>query len=71
MENDVAKLWKEKDIVKKNFAKNEGKRNFTIQSFPNNTFQIDLKKVEEVFISPQGEKPDFIISPIPHTSKYH
>jgi len=56
------------DIVNPIF---EGKRNFTIQSFPNNTFQIDLKKGEEVFISPQGEKPDFIISPIPHTSKNH
>ena len=56
------------DIVNPIF---EGKRNFTIQSLPNNTFQIDLKKGEEVFISPQGEKPDFIISSIPHTSKNH
>lgn len=25
MENEVAKKWKEKDIIKKNFAMNEGK----------------------------------------------
>ena len=34
MENDVAKLWKEKDIVKKNFAMNEGKRYFTFYDGP-------------------------------------
>ena len=34
IENDVAKLWKEKDIVKKNFAMNEGKRYFTFYDGP-------------------------------------
>ena len=29
MEHEVAKKWKEKDIIKKNFAMNEGKRYFT------------------------------------------
>ena len=33
MEQDVAKVWKEKDIIKKNFAMNEGKRYFTIFYF--------------------------------------
>ena len=48
-----------------------GKRNFTVQSLENSTYQIDLKKGEEVFISPQGEEPEFVISPIPHTSHNH
>ncbi len=30
MERDVAKLWKEKDIIHKNFNMNEGKRYFYI-----------------------------------------
>ena len=47
----------------------EGKRNFTVQSLKNNTYKIDLKKGEEVFISPKGEDPEFIISPIHHTSQ--
>ena len=34
MENDVAKVWKEKDIIKKNFAMNEGKRYFTFYDGP-------------------------------------
>ena len=34
MERDVAKLWKEKDIEKKNFAMNEGKRYFTFYDGP-------------------------------------
>ena len=29
MEHEVAKKWKEKNIIKKNFAMNEGKRYFT------------------------------------------
>ena len=29
MERDVAKLWKEKDIIHKNFNMNEGKRYVT------------------------------------------
>lgn len=49
----------------------KGERNFTVQSLENNTYQIDLKKGEEVFISPKGEEPEFIISPIPHTSNNH
>ena len=54
------------DIVNPIF---KGERDFTIQPLENNTYQIDLKKGEEVFISPKGEEPEFIISPIPHTSK--
>ena len=34
MENQVAKTWKEKDIIKKNFAMNEGKRYFTFYDGP-------------------------------------
>ena len=29
MEHEVASLWKEKDIIKKNFDMNNGKRYFT------------------------------------------
>lgn len=34
MEHEVAKKWKEKDIIKKNFAMNEGKRYFTFYDGP-------------------------------------
>ena len=34
MEQNVAKLWKEKDIVKKNFNKNEGKKYFMFYDGP-------------------------------------
>ncbi len=34
MEKEVAKTWKEKDIIKKNFAMNEGKRYFTFYDGP-------------------------------------
>ena len=34
MENNVAKVWKEKNIIKKNFAMNEGKRYFTFYDGP-------------------------------------
>ncbi len=34
MEKEVAKIWKEKDIIKKNFAMNEGKRYFTFYDGP-------------------------------------
>ena len=34
MEREVAKIWKEKDIIKKNFAMNEGKRYFTFYDGP-------------------------------------
>ncbi len=34
MEKEVAKLWKDKDIVKKNFNKNEGKRYFMFYDGP-------------------------------------
>ncbi|MEY8688186.1 hypothetical protein AB9N12_19380 [Bacteroides sp. AN502(2024)] len=54
------------DIVNPVF---KGGRNFTVQSLENNTYRIDLKKGEEVFISPKGEEPEFIISPITHTSQ--
>lgn len=47
----------------------KGKRDFAVQSLKENTYQIDLKKGEEVFISPKGEDPEFIISPISHTSQ--
>lgn len=47
----------------------KGKRDFTVQSLKENTYQIDLKKGEEVFISPKGEEPEFIISPFQHASQ--
>ena len=34
MEHEVAKKWKEKDIIKKNFTMNEGKRYFTFYDGP-------------------------------------
>ena len=34
MEHDVQNMWKEKDIIKKNFAINEGKRYFTFYDGP-------------------------------------
>ena len=34
MEREVAKTWKKKDIIKKNFAMNEGKRYFTFYDGP-------------------------------------
>ena len=34
MENDVAKIWKDKDIIKKSFAENEGKEYFTFYDGP-------------------------------------
>ena len=34
MEQDVAKVWKEKDIIKKSFAENEGKEYFTFYDGP-------------------------------------
>ena len=34
MENEVSKMWKEKDIIKKSFAENEGKRYFTFYDGP-------------------------------------
>ena len=34
IEREVAKQWKEKDIIKKNFAMNEGKRYFTFYDGP-------------------------------------
>ena len=34
MEREVAEMWKEKDIIKKNFAMNEGKRYFTFYDGP-------------------------------------
>ncbi len=34
MEREVAKVWKEKNIIKKNFAMNEGKRYFTFYDGP-------------------------------------
>lgn len=34
MEKEIAKTWKEKDIIKKNFAMNEGKRYFTFYDGP-------------------------------------
>lgn len=56
------------DIVNPIF---KGKRTFTVQATTNDTYQIDLKKGEEVLIYPQGKIPDFIISPIPPVSKNH
>ena len=34
MENQVSKMWREKDIIKKSFAENEGKRYFTFYDGP-------------------------------------
>ena len=34
MENEVSKVWKEKDIIKKNFNMNNGKRYFTFYDGP-------------------------------------
>ncbi len=34
MEKDIAEMWKQKDIIKKNFAMNEGKRYFTFYDGP-------------------------------------
>ena len=34
MERDIAKVWKEKDIIKKNFDMNQGKRYFTFYDGP-------------------------------------
>lgn len=34
MENQVSKMWKEKNIIKKSFAENEGKRYFTFYDGP-------------------------------------
>lgn len=34
MERDVAKIWKEKDVIEKSFHKNEGKRHFTFYDGP-------------------------------------
>ncbi len=34
MEQEIAKVWKDKDIIKKNFAMNEGKRYFTFYDGP-------------------------------------
>lgn len=34
MEHEVAQVWKDKDIIKKNFAMNEGKRYFTFYDGP-------------------------------------
>ena len=34
MENQVSKMWKDKDIIKKSFAENEGKRYFTFYDGP-------------------------------------
>ena len=56
------------DIVNPIF---KGKRTFTVQATTNGTYQIDLKKGEEVLIYPQGKIPDFIISPIPPVSQNH
>lgn len=47
----------------------KGKRKFTIKEVSNNTYQVDLKKGEEVIIYPEGESPEFTISPIAHLSQ--
>ena len=46
-----------------------GKRDFSIKSSDNGTYQIDLKKGEEIIIYPKGASPDFSISPISHMSQ--
>ena len=46
-----------------------GKRDFAIKSSDNGTYQIDLKKGEEIIIYPKDASPDFSISPISHMSQ--
>jgi len=46
-----------------------GKRGFAIKSSDNGTYQIDLKKWEEIIIYPKDASPDFSISPISHMSQ--
>lgn len=46
----------------------KGERTFTVNSF-DNTYQIDLKKGEEVLIYPQGVPQNFVISPIIKSSQ--
>ena len=46
----------------------KGERTFTVSS-SDNTYQIDLKKGEEVLIYPQGVPQNFVISPIMKSSK--
>ena len=45
MERDVAEKWKEKDIIKKNFDMNKGKRYFTFYA---HLARIDVIKGQEV-----------------------
>ena len=46
----------------------KGERTFTVSS-SDNTYQIDLKKGEEVLIYPQGVPQNFVISLIMKSSK--
>ena len=49
MEKEVAKIWKEKNIIKKNFAMNEGKRYFTFYDGPLRpmvSLMLDISKQE-------------------------
>lgn len=47
----------------------KGDRKFTVQCVGDNTYSIDLKKDEEVFVSPGGTHPDYMIRPLYHESK--
>ena len=41
-----------------------GKRNFNVRVLPDRSYQIDLKKSEEVIIYPQDKKPGCVIHPM-------
>lgn len=47
----------------------KGKRDFKIQSSADNSYRIDLKKGEEIFIYSKGSSPEFVISPITQSSQ--
>ena len=47
----------------------KGERSFHLQKVGDGTFQIDLKKGEEVYIMPQNETVECTIIPISHTQK--
>lgn len=46
----------------------KGKRNFVVEKTGEGIYRIDLKKGEEVIIYPESQSPDFILSPITHSS---
>ena len=55
MENEVANYWKKNDIIKKNFAMNEGKRYFEVLG---NIYAIEGEAIKEVKKPKVDEKLD-------------